>query len=199
MFFRKIIMNDIRYQERTYYSPEDLKYVMMLLWNQNIMWTRFYLISAISKLGDIEIVKNRLLENPKDISDIFRIYYGDALADELENLLRKQLMLTIDLIDSYASDNKNAQTITERIKAEYEWHNNADQLSEFLSGINPNWNKQQLQNLFHNQLDMTKDEIKKRVSKQYAADVYQYKFIEYHILMIADILTDGIIKQFYNK
>ena len=179
-------------ENKSFYKPEDLKNILRILWSQNIMWTRSLIISKIEKLNDIEVVKNRLLENPRDFSNVLRIYYGDKNANEFEDLFREHLNLTEKLINSYIEGNSAAITDTER-----KWYQNATQLATFLSNINPYWDIKTLQNLFYNHLDMTKDEILKRLNNQYAADVYQYDFIEYHALMIADIMASGILEQFY--
>ena len=39
----------------------------------------------------------------------------------------------------------------------------------------------------------------KRISKEYLEEINSYDFIEYHVLMIADVITDGIAKQFYAR
>ena len=180
-------------ENKSYYTPEDLKNILRMLWSQNIMWTRSFIISASSKLNDIEVVTNRLLENPRDFANVFRIYYGDKIANEFEDLFREHLNLVIKVVYSYIEGNSATITETER-----KWYENASQLATFLSSINPYWDKKTLQNLFYNHLDMTKDQILKRLNNQYAADVYLYDFIEYHALMIAGIMADGIIKQFYH-
>lgn len=183
--------------KQSYYSPQDLNNVMKLLWSQNIMWTRFYIISAVSKLPDLIYVADRLLENPRDFANVFRIYYGEQAAQKIEHLFREHLTLTMKLTNSYivGKATGNTAVITD---LEKQWYENADKLADYLSSINPNWGKQMLLNLFQNQLDMTKDEIQKRVSGQYAADVNLYDFLEYHALMTADILAGGILKQFYS-
>lgn len=53
---------------------------MNLVWEQLIMWTRMLLISIVENLGDLDATRTRLLENPKDIADIFRKFYGNEVA-----------------------------------------------------------------------------------------------------------------------
>ena len=56
---------------------------MNLAWEQHIMWTRMLLISIAENLKDLEATQSRLLRNPKDIADIFKIYYGNAIANKI--------------------------------------------------------------------------------------------------------------------
>lgn len=193
-------MDNITMGNRNFYAPEELKDAMQLLWLQQIMWTRSLMVSIISALPDLEVISNRLFESPRDFSDLFAIYYGNEIASQLESLLRKHLTLTVNLINNYRMSFYLHQPIENNSmikQIEESWYNNAKQISSFLSSINPNWDEAQLQTILRDHLDMTKDEIIKHLYGQYAADVYQYDFIEYHILMLADILSNGIIKQFY--
>lgn len=175
-----------------YYKPEDLRNIVRLLWSQYVVWTRFLIISKISKLGDIDIVMNRLLELPMDFANVLKVYYDADTVKVFEDLFREHLKLIIDYVDSVVSnDQSRAATI------ENDWAKNADEIATYLSKINPYLDKAVLQNLLINQLGMTKDEILRRISNQYVADIYQYDFIEYHALMIADIIWSGLISQFY--
>ncbi len=173
-----------------YYSREDLRNILRQLWSQYSLWTRFYIVSKMANLGDLEIVTNRLYEVPIDFYNVLRIYYNNNSVQEFENLLREQIDLTIQIIDEI-----NAGQPLDTVEAR--WRENANQISLLLTQLNPYWNLQTLQNLFYNHLDMTEYEAQKRYSRQYAADVYEYNFIEYHTLMFADYMWNGIINQLY--
>ncbi|WFR59686.1 hypothetical protein QA584_11535 [Anaerocolumna sp. AGMB13025] len=175
-----------------YYSSEDLRNIIRQIMSQYSLWTRFYIVSKMADLGDLEVVSNRLYEVPIDLYNLFRIYYDNTSVQELENQFREQVTLTIQLIDEINSD-QPVDTTKSRLKE------NADQISLLMSGLNPFWNMQTLQNLFYNHFDMTEYEAQKRHTRQYAADVYEYNFIEYHTLMFADYLWSGIINQLYPK
>lgn len=65
----------------------NLQRHMDLVWEQHIMWTRMFLISVAENLADLEPTKARLLENPKDIANVFKRYYGTNIANTIEKLL----------------------------------------------------------------------------------------------------------------
>lgn len=56
------------------------------------------LISIAENLADLEATKARLLENPKDIADVFRKYYGNNIANTIQKLLTEHLVIGGDLI-----------------------------------------------------------------------------------------------------
>ena len=65
---------------------------MNLVWEQHIMWTRMLLISIAENLKDLDATQTRLLRKPKDIANVFRPYYGNSVANELERLLTEHLV-----------------------------------------------------------------------------------------------------------
>jgi hypothetical protein len=186
-------MDNSLYSRQGYYTPEDLKNALHLLWIQKILWTRLFMISAISHLKDIDVVANRLMENVMDFTNVLKIYYNSTTITAFDQLYREHLRLTMSLIKGYAAHLSPVQIA----EIEDAWYKNADQLSAFLSNINPYWDRDTLRNGFKNHLDMAKDEVTKRINGEYAADVDAYNFIEYQALMLADIMAKGLIEQFY--
>lgn len=177
---------------KSYYTAEDLLNVLRLLWIQYSDWTRFLIISKISGLDDVEVVENRYFEIPRDFANVFNIYFEDATADGYEKLLMEQYRLTSQWISELKAGNLNASETTER-----KLYENADKQGAFLSSINSNWDQEVMINLLYNQIEMTKEEIQRRINHDYINDVFQYDFIQYHALMIANVMWNGFIKEFY--
>ena len=61
------------------------------------MWTRMLFISIAENLKDLEATQTRLLRNPKDIANVFRPYYGNNIANEIQRLLTEHLAIGKDL------------------------------------------------------------------------------------------------------
>lgn len=183
------------------YTPDDLKNLLRQLLSEQSLWTRFLIISTLSGLGDIEVVTDRLYKNAIDIGNLFRLYYGDAIGSEIENSLRNYYSLIIALINAYKTtvfETPSNTDFTLIQQANIPLCTAAEQFSILLSNINPYWNQETLENTFKNAINMLNDEIYKRRTNQYYADVIQYDFIEYYSFMTADILWNGFINQFYH-
>jgi hypothetical protein len=78
-----------------------------------------------------------------------------------------------------------------------EWYRNADDIAKFLSTANPNWSQKDLQDLLYMHLQLVTDQVTARVMKNWKTDILAFDKGESHIIKLADILTEGTIKQFH--
>ena len=79
------------------------------------------------------------------------------------------------------------------------WYKNADDIAAFLNSANPNWNKNALKQLFHIHLKFVTDSVVSRLKKDWNREIRAFDEGEIHLIKIADVLSDGIIKQFPQK
>ena len=171
----------------------DLLKRMNLAWEQDIMWTRMLLISIAEDLKDLDATEKRLLQNPKDIADIFRRYYGNTTANKIENLLTEHLAIGKDLIVALKNNNqKLAKELTEK------WYNNADEMAEAFSSINPFYPKEKVRDMLYDHLELTTDEVTARLRKDYTADIAAFDKAQQEILKMSQFFVEGIFKQFPN-
>lgn len=84
-------------------------------------------------------------------------------------------------------------------KANKKWYTNGDDIALFLSGANPHWPKKDLTDMLYIHLELTTGEVVSRLKKDWAADIDYYDKGHLHMLMFADMLTNGIVKQFPDK
>jgi phage terminase Nu1 subunit (DNA packaging protein) len=172
----------------------DLKAAMRKLWEEHIVYTRNYIISALAGLPDADAVAQRLLRNQDDIGNAVKPYYGDAAGSKLATLLRDHITIATEVVKAAKGGDK-AQLGT----AQQKWSANGKEIAAFLSGANPNWTKKSLEDMLQAHLDLTTGEVVGRLNKDWAADIKAYDDGHAHMLMFADALTDGIVKQFPAK
>jgi hypothetical protein len=171
-----------------------LKQDMRRLWVDHVGWTRSYIISAIAGLEDQKDVLARLLKNQQDIGDAIKPYYGDAAGNKLADLLREHIQLAGGVVDAAKAGNQ-----TELAKFNKELYRNADDIAKFLSTANPNWSQKEQQDMMYAHLQFITDQVTARLKKDWNADILAYDKGEDHMMMYADMLSDGIIKQFPDK
>jgi hypothetical protein len=172
----------------------ELRGAMHKLWEDHITYTRNFIISALGKLPDQKAVTNRLLQNQDDIGNAIKPYYGDEAGTKLTALLRDHILIAADVVKAAKSGNKKNLA-----KQQARWTANGKDLAAFLSGANPNWSKADLETMLQKHLDLTTGEVVGRLTKDWDKDIQSYDEGHAHMLMFADMLTDGIVKQFPDK
>ena len=169
----------------------NLLKAMNLAWEQHIMWTRMLLISIAENLKDLDATQTRLLQNPKDIANIFRKYYGNTIANTIENLLTEHLVIGKDLIVALKNNNQAlAKVLNDK------WYKNADSMADFFSRINPFYNREEVRQMFYRHLQLTSDEVSARLKENYTADIKAYDMVQREILNMSQFFVDGIVRQF---
>lgn len=164
---------------------------MRLLWEQHVYWTRMVILSMAFGLPDVQFVTDRLLRNPKDFEAALRPLYGQETAAKFAELFTSHLTIAAELVKAAkAGDNAAAAD------AEMRWYANADQIAAFLGSINPYWSTQKWQSMLYNHLAMTKEEAVDILTRKYADSIHTFENIEQEALAMADIMTQGIVKQF---
>ncbi|MGA2534037.1 MAG: glycosyltransferase [Candidatus Aminicenantales bacterium] len=175
-------------------SMVELRTAMRKLWEDHITWTRNYIISALAGLEDAGAVAKRLLANQDDLGNAIVPYYGEEAGKKLAALLRDHILIATEVVKAAKMGNA-----TELTAAQNKWTGNGDEIAAFLSGANPHWPKAAVADMLHKHLAYTTDEVVSRLKKDWAADVEAYDKGHVHMLMFADMLTEGIVNQFPAK
>jgi len=172
----------------------QLRQDMRKLWTDHTVWTRDYIVAAVDDRLDAQAAANRLMKNQEDIGNAVAAYHGQAAGQQLTSLLKQHIAIAVDLIKAAKAGNQAAQE-----QANDKWQQNAVDIATFLSKANPNWPSGVLVNMMKMHLATTTDEVVARLKHDWGADVRAYDAVYNHILMMADALSDGIVKQFPEK
>jgi len=175
-------------------SAVQLKENMHKLWTDHTVWTSKYITSAVAGLPDQEKVLARLLQNQKDIGNAIKPYYGVAAGDQLTKLLTDHILIAGKIVEA---GKKNDMNTLNSLNAE--WFKNGDEIINFLSKANPNYNKNELKELFYTHLKMVTEELITRLKMDWEANVRAFDHGLNHIYKFSDVLSEGIIKQFPTK
>lgn len=164
---------------------------MRKLWEDHIIWTRVFIISAVADLPDKAAATERLLKNQADIGDAIKPYYGNAAGDKLTALLKEHITTAAEVVTAAkAADKAKQDDATKR------WFANADQIAAFLSEANPkSWPRAEMQKMMRDHLNLTTEEAVARLQGNWAADIAAYDKVHEQILHMADMLSAGIVSQ----
>jgi len=175
-------------------SATALRQDMRKLWTDHTVWTRDYIIAAVGDQPNATAAANRLMKNQEDIGAAIASYYGKPAGDKLTALLKEHITIAVDVIKFAKAGDKGSQQ-----QADAKWKKNGEDIADFLAKANPNWPRATLADMMSKHLSTTTDEVVARLTKNWDADVRAYDAVYSHILMMADALSDGIIKQFPAK
>jgi hypothetical protein len=164
---------------------------MRKLWTDHVVWTRDYIVAAVADQPDATAAAGRLMKNQEDIGAAVAQFYGKAAGDRLTTLLKEHISIAVDIIKAAKAGDTASQQA-----ADAKWHRNAEAIADFLAKANPNWPRATLVSMMKVHLATTTDEVVARLTKNWDADVRAYDNVYDHILMMADALSDGIVKQF---
>lgn len=174
-------------------TPCDLQADMHKLWEDHILWTRNVVFNIMDELPGTTEAVNRLLQNQVDIGNAIKTYYGDAAGTQLTVLLHEHITIAADLLTALKNNNTPAFNT-----ANAQWINNANAIAALLSSVNPNWHLTEMQMMMHEHLTATAAEALARKTGNYPGDVAAFDEVHRQILAMADMLAEGIVKQFPN-
>ena len=172
----------------------DLSNDMREAWYQHGFWTTLYLLSMSYALPNAGSVQERLMETADDIAEIFGKFYSQKMVEQLKALLMEHIELAGQLMEALR-DQKTGEA--EQIEAK--WRQNADQIARMLSSANSEYRYEDLQQLFNMHLDTLKQQMIADNNNNYEAFVKATDENTQHLMQIADALTAGLIRQFYQK
>ncbi|MDR9855607.1 glycosyltransferase [Paenibacillus sp. VCA1] len=183
-------------KDPTCISPKivRLKTDMQKVWINHTIWTRSYIVSAVSNRPDQKDVLDRLLRNQQDIGNVIKPYYGEAAGNKLADLLREHILIAGKIVAAAKAGNQ-----ADVQKLEADWHRNADDIAKFLSTANPNWPFKTLQDMLYTHLQLITEIVLDCLKGDWKADIAATDKNEIHMIHLADILTEGIVKQFPGK
>jgi hypothetical protein len=165
---------------------------MRKLWEDHITWTRLAIVSVTGELPDVQVTEERLLDNQVDIGNAIKPFYGKAAGNKLTALLKQHILGAVDLVVAAKAGDQ-----TKVAQASAAWNANGRQIADFVHSANPkHWPTKAMRKMMQVHLDQTLKEAVDRLNGRHAAEVRDYDAVHAHILEMADMLSEGIVKQF---
>lgn len=172
----------------------EFKNLMRTLWEQHVAWTRMAIISLVFGLPDTEATLARLLQNPVDMGNALKPFYGQNIADAYSALIKEHLVIAADLVKAAKAGDTAAAAAAEK-----KWYANADQIVDLLARINPYFPKEEFRKMFYSHLALVKAEAVTMLNKDYTSSIQVYDRNEREALMMADTITNAIFAQFSQR
>lgn len=168
---------------------------MRKLWEDHVTWTRLAIVTFADGSAGFDATAARLLRNQEDIGDAITPFFGEAAGEQLTALLKDHIGIAVELLQAAKAGDDAAFEA-----AHAAWYANADDIAHFLAEANPRyWPQETLRAAMKGHLDQTLAEASHELAGAYAQSVADYDEIHHHILGMADVLSDGIIRAFPSR
>jgi hypothetical protein len=168
---------------------------MRKLWEDHVTWTRLAIVTFADGSAGFDATAARLMKNQDDIGDAIKPFYGDAAGNQLTALLKDHIGIAVQLLGAAKGGDDAAFQ-----QAKTAWYANANDIADFLARANPRfWPQDTMRAAMKAHLDQTLAEASHELTGDYAGSVADYDEIHHHILGMADVLSNGIIRAFPNR
>ncbi|MBS1747605.1 MAG: hypothetical protein JST21_15690 [Bacteroidetes bacterium] len=168
---------------------------MRQLWGEHMQWTYNTIDAFYHNSNELQPTLDRLLANQQDIGDAIMPYYGQVAGDTLTSLLTDHINLAVPVLSAAQSGDQAALDL-----ALANWNANADAIADFLSSANPdNWNKADMESMMEEHITTTTTYAVDLLNNNFDQAIVDFGKAYDHMMMMADMLTDGIAKQFPDK
>ena len=172
-------------------SVEDMVNYFRMLWEQHVNWTRAAVTAIIHDLPETDAIVQRLLRNPDDFANALRPFYGEDAAQEFNDLLTAHLTIAAELVRAAKAGDNAAMT-----EADQRWHENAEQIAEFLGSVNPDWSVEDWTAMMNEHLELLSDNVADMLAGNYVDSINGFDDIEMQALEMADVMAEGIAMQY---
>lgn len=173
----------------------SLKAEMRALWSDHMQWTYNTVDAYFHESDQLNAKLSRLLQNQKDIGAAIVPYYGQEAGDHLAQLLTTHIQQAVPVLSAAKAGDQNALD-----RALADWYSNAQEIADFLAGANPKyWNKSEMEAMMKEHISTTVAYSVDLLKGDYEQSIIDYEKVAAHMTMMADMLSDGIAKQFPGK
>lgn len=162
------------------------------LWINHIFWVRNVAVAELANDNAAQqVAEKQVVANAQSIAGAIEPFYGAQAKEKLFNLLAGHWGAIKAYLDATkANDSAKQSDATNKLMA------NATDIATFLSGANPNWPKQTVEELLQAHAGHHIAQIQQLAAKDYAGEAKTWADMSQHMYVIADALADGLAKQF---
>jgi hypothetical protein len=165
---------------------------MRRLWEDHGAWTHMVIVSFVGNLPNLSAEEHVLLHNQVEIGNAVKPYYGKAAGEKLTKLLKEHILGAVRVLKAAKSGSASRLK-----KAERAWFANGRQIADFLHSANPRFiPRKAAREMMRVHLDQVIQQATDELEGHSRASARDYRPYITHILMMADTISGGIVKQF---
>lgn len=162
------------------------------LWGDHMQWTLSTVDAFFHNPDGLDANLKRLLQNQKDIGAAIVPFYGQEAGDKLAALLTVHIEDAVPVLQAAKAGDEEALN-----KGLEVWYANAKEVAAFLTAANPeDWPASATEPMMKGHIDQTTAYAVALLTGDFEGAVAGYDEARHHMLMLADILAEGLINQF---
>jgi hypothetical protein len=162
------------------------------LWIGHVFWVRNVAVETVAgNAAAAKAAEEQVVANAKQIAGAIEPFYGKAASEKLFGLLAGHYGAVKEYLNAKGAPAQDAAW--KKLGA------NAEEISVFLSGANPNLPVDTLRSLLVAHGGHHVQQIKQLRAKDYTGEAQTWDAMKQHMYVIADALTGAIAKQFPTK
>ena len=165
------------------------------LWGEHIFWIRNYVLAnQAGNRKQADEASAEVVSNATAIANSIAPLYGQPAADQLLKLLAGHWGAVKHYSDATVTHNNGGKQ-----SATTELTDNAKAIAKFLSTANPNLPENTLVGMLSAHGGQHIAQIDQVAEKNYKGEAQTWQLMRGHILVLADTLTQALVKQFPDK
>lgn len=152
------------------------------------------MISLFNTLENTDAVQKRLMRTPEDIAAVFEKFYALPIVNQIRQMLEEHVRLAEELTMAMKDNNMEQAEMLENQLSQ-----NADRLARMLANTNGKYDYEQLMRLMKMHLDLTSKAMMAELKGNHEEAVDLLDENEKNLMELADVLTEGLVQQFYQR
>jgi hypothetical protein len=173
----------------------EMKQSFRNLWLGHIYWVQHAVLDSVKNSpAERDAVKKEVDANTKQIASVLTPFYGETQSQKFQSLLDVNIDAVREYSEATTAGNKSLQDAALARLA-----SNAKDFGVFMSGINPHLSESTARGLIGAHGTHHVLQINQYKKKDYAHLDETWKMMREHVYVIADTLTEAIVKQFPSK
>lgn len=166
-----------------------------MIWRDLATWLRAYMISLYGNVGDVDAINRRLYEIPRQYGNIFGLFFGDQIEEQLIFLVTQYIALFQSLFVSLL--NNDVESVNNYMQ---QLNQNIESRSDLFSTVNPYWTKGELSALVSSFTNMSIEEATALLSKNFDRHVNVYNRLLSYTTLMGDYISEGLFNyMIYNR
>lgn len=183
-------MDDDQIRGRANITPAEMNLIFRarMIWRDLATWLRAYMISLYGNIGNVDAINQRLYKIPVQYGNIFRLFFGDQITEQLIFFVKQYIALYQSLF--IALLNNDVESVNKYTQQLYQ---NIEARAGLFSTVNPYWNENEIASLITSFTNMNVEAAKSLLRGEYNKSIDVFDRLLSYTTVMGDFLSEGLL------